>query len=60
VNIEKRGDGVRVELDSSELRLLRLALERALFIDTPLEAQSDILTFCQRALEVLPPSRGSH
>jgi hypothetical protein len=56
VNVERSGETVRVELTPSELRLLRLALERALFIDTPLKEQSDILAFCTRALEVLPPA----
>ena len=56
VNIEHSGGTVRIELKTAELRLLRLALERALFIDTPPEDQADILTFCTRALEALPPA----
>jgi hypothetical protein len=58
VNVEQSGDSVRVELTRAELRLLRRALERALFIDTPPEEQSDILAFCTGALEVLPPAPG--
>jgi hypothetical protein len=56
MNVERSGDTVRVELTQGEVRLLRLALERALFIDTPLKEQADILAFCTRALEALPPA----
>lgn len=52
--IERRGEGVRMDLTGDELRLLRRALERALFIDTPLSEQDAILAFCARALEALP------
>ena len=55
MKVEPQGEGVRLELDADELRLLRRALERALFIDTPLDEQPAILSFCSRALEVLPP-----
>jgi hypothetical protein len=58
MNIEKAGDGVRLELSRAELRLLRRALERASFIDTRPEEQAEILTFCQRALEALPRVSG--
>jgi hypothetical protein len=58
VKVEKKGSAVQMEVDESELALLRLALERALFIDTPPERQADILAFCTRALELLPaPAR---
>jgi hypothetical protein len=46
--------GVRLELSAEETRLLRLALERASFIDTPAADQSAILGFCSRGLEALP------
>ena len=55
MKVERKGPAVHLELDGSELALLRLALERALFIDTPLDRQADILSFCTRALEQLPP-----
>ena len=54
MNVEQKGPAVHLELDESELPLLRLALERALFIDTPPEQQGAILAFCTRALELLP------
>ena len=46
-------DGLRIELTRDEARLLRLALERASFIDTPVAEQPAILNFCARALEAL-------
>jgi len=54
MEVERSGDTVRVVLTSSELRLLRRALERASFIDTPVSEQADIAAFCARALEALP------
>ena len=53
MKVERSGDVVRVELVGPELRLLRRALERASFIDTPVSEQADIATFCARALEAL-------
>jgi hypothetical protein len=54
MNVTKAGDGVRIELTAAEARLLRLALERASFIDTPVSDQPAILSFCGRVLEMLP------
>jgi hypothetical protein len=54
MRVDRQGDGVRIELSGAEVRLLRLALERASFIDTPVGAQADIAAFCTRALEALP------
>jgi len=54
VLIERAGDRVRMDLSGDELRLLRRALERASFIDTPAAEQGDIQAFCARALEALP------
>ena len=56
MKIERSGDIVRVELVGPELRLLRRALERASFIDTPANEQAEIAAFCARALEALPSS----
>jgi hypothetical protein len=56
MKIEQNGDVVRVELVGPELRLLRRALERASFIDTPLAEQAEIAAFCARALDALPKS----
>jgi hypothetical protein len=44
----------RLTLERSELRLLRYALERASFIDTPPSEQLAIATFCSKALDLLP------
>ena len=54
MKIERDGDRVRVELVGPELRLLRRALERASFIDTPVSEQAEIAAFCARALDLLP------
>lgn len=53
MRVDKGGGTVRVELDSHEVQLLRWALERASFIDTPALEQPAILSFCTRALEAL-------
>jgi hypothetical protein len=54
MRIEQDGDVVRIELRGPELRLLRRALERASFIDTPMTEQAEIAAFCARALDTLP------
>ena len=54
MKIDAASDVVRIELSRAELRLLRRALERASFIDTPLSEQGEIQAFCARALEALP------
>jgi len=54
MKIERQGDGVRIELGKAEVGLLRRALERASFIDTPVSEQAEIAAFCARALEALP------
>jgi hypothetical protein len=53
MQVERRGQSVRIELTADELQLLRRALERASFIDTPVSEQAEIATFCARALEAL-------
>jgi len=53
MQVERRGQSVRIELTADELRLLRRALERASFIDTPPAEQAEIAAFCARALEAL-------
>jgi len=57
VNIEHSGETVRIELSQAELGMLRRALERASFIDTPLSEQAEIQAFCARALDMLPAPR---
>jgi hypothetical protein len=54
MQVRQNGEAVTVDLTASELRLLRRALERASFIDTPPGEQAEIATFCARALEALP------
>jgi len=56
MKVERQGDVVRLELSPPELRLLRRALERASFIDTPVTEQAEIAAFCTRTLEALPPA----
>ena len=48
------GDRVRLVLELAEVRMLRRALERASFIDTPMSEQAEIAAFCARALDALP------
>ena len=48
------GGGLHIALTRDEAHLLRRALERALFIDTPMDEQPAILAFCSQALETLP------
>lgn len=45
--------GTRLVFTSRETYLLRRALERASFIDTPVNEQEEIAMFCARALEAL-------
>jgi hypothetical protein len=56
MKVERQGQTLRIEISGDELRLLRRALERASFIDTPVSEQADIAAFCARALEMLPRS----
>ena len=54
MQVDRKGETIRIEITANELRLLRRALERASFIDTPVSEQAEIATFCARALESLP------
>jgi hypothetical protein len=56
MKIERDADLVRLVLDRREVGLLRHALERASFIDTPVNEQAAIAAFCARVLEGLPAS----
>jgi hypothetical protein len=53
MRIERDGDGVRILLGGREAHLLKRALERASFIDTPVAEQEEIAGFCGRVLEAL-------
>ena len=57
MHVERDGAVVRITLGDREVTLLRYALERASFIDTPSSEQSAIATFCARVLESLAPPR---
>ena len=54
MKVSHDGETVRIELDRPDLLLLRRALERASFIDTPMSEQAAIANFCARALDLLP------
>jgi hypothetical protein len=55
MELEAGADGrTRMVLTSRETYLLKRALERASFIDTPVAEQAEIAAFCARALEALP------
>jgi hypothetical protein len=53
--VQETGNNLRLELDRRETQLLRWALERASFIDTPVSEQPAIQTFCRQLLEALAP-----
>jgi hypothetical protein len=53
MRVEKDKAEFRVVLSPTELGLLKRALERASFIDTPASEQEKILAFCGQALDVL-------
>lgn len=53
MRVEKDAAGYKVTLAPAELLLLRRALERASFVDTPAHEQERILAFCADALATL-------
>lgn len=53
MRVEGNDNEIKLVLTPTEVHLLRRALERASFIDTPVAEQSDIAAFCARALEAL-------
>ena len=54
MNVERTGDRTRIDLSAQELRLLRRSLERALFIDIPVQEQNEVVAFATRTLDALP------
>lgn len=54
MQVEREGERIRIVLEAPEVRMLRRALERASFIDTPMSEQAEIAAFCARALDALP------
>jgi hypothetical protein len=57
MDVKADRDAVSIQLSRDEAKLLRLALERASFIDTPVAEQARIQEFCARVLEALGPSQ---
>jgi hypothetical protein len=56
MKIEKNAQSEAViVLTRKELELLKLALERATFVDTPPDRQRDILVFAEEMLKGLSP-----
>jgi hypothetical protein len=53
MKVERKGDVTTLTLTRSETQLLRRVLERASFIDTPVDEQPQIATFASTALEQL-------
>jgi hypothetical protein len=53
MKIDRSGQTTTIVLTENEVKLLRRALERASFIDTPVEEQPQIAAFASRALEQL-------
>jgi hypothetical protein len=51
VKVAKADGKTTLTLEAKEVELLRAALERASFIDTPPEKQEAILEFAAKALE---------
>jgi hypothetical protein len=57
MHVERDGAAVRITLGEREVTLLRYALERASFIDTPAGEQPAIAAFCARVLDALAAAR---
>jgi hypothetical protein len=53
MKVERHGAETAITLAPAELKLLRRALERASYVDTPVEEQEAIMNFCVKALEQL-------
>ena len=53
MEITRQGQKLGLVLDPGELQLLRRALERATFLDTPAAEQTEIQDFCETLLKAL-------
>jgi hypothetical protein len=53
MKVERTGEITTILLTKAEVKLLRRALERASFIDTPVDEQPQIASFASGALEQL-------
>lgn len=56
MKVDKEGEALRLTLTPDEVRLLKHALERASFMDTPASEQADIARFCDTLLQDLASS----
>ncbi|HSB60927.1 MAG TPA: hypothetical protein VLI67_04365 [Vicinamibacteria bacterium] len=56
MTIDRDGERLRLLLEPREVKLLRHVLERALFIDTPVDEQEAIMSLASRLLDALPPT----
>jgi hypothetical protein len=54
MKVERTGEVTTLTLTNAEVKLLRRVLERASFIDTPVDEQPQIASFASTALEQLP------
>jgi len=57
MKVNRTGETVTIVLTAAEVKLLRRVLERASFIDTPVDEQPQIAGFASRALEQLAELR---
>jgi hypothetical protein len=53
MKVERTAEVTTITLTSAEAKLLRRVLERASFIDTPVDEQPQIASFASAALEML-------
>ncbi len=51
------GGGAQINLTPRQVALLRLALQRATFVDTPPQHQEETFAFAERLLQDLEPAR---
>jgi hypothetical protein len=58
MRVERHEQETCLMFQPRELYLLKRALERASFIDTPVSEQADIAAFCARALDALRDQTG--
>ena len=56
MEVARQGQQLKLLLEPAELQLLRRALERASFVDTPAAEQTEIQDFCEALLKALETS----
>ena len=57
MKVEQKDQATTITLTDAEVKLLRRVLERASFIDTPVDEQAQIAGFASKALEQLAELR---